>query len=1261
MYLKELILHGFKSFALRTRMVLGPGVTTIVGPNGCGKSNIVDAIRWVLGEQSAKVLRGGKMDDVIFQGSDTRKPLPWCEVTLVFSDCEQALGTAFHEVEITRRVTRDGSSDYFLNGKRCRLRDIQTLFMDTGIGTEAYSFMMQGKIDQVLSNNPAERRLIFEEAAGITRYKTQRKDALAKLDQVTQNLTRLKDIFGELEQQKTQTERQALRALRHQLMQHTLKHLELAQSALRYQEHFEALQHTLAQRETLALGAQEQAARLAQLEEHLAHTRQQRSTHYEALQALQQTLFDRRSEKESLDNRLGWLASRGQDITQRQGQIEDEKTQLMQHLQSLDGRIAEHRSHQDEHRSQVKVQNASFSSQESDFQAHQNKLDATLAALREQQTRLAQLETQTAQAHEQLMHIRLQSQALQAQKASLGEQCLSGQGDTKQLERQAQELKAQLEDLNAARHTRHQDLLAANQAYAQQQEAFKAAQLAYQEQDRLYHRSKAKLQALEALAESLEGLGQHTQALLRGDLAQLLPSFSFQHLAAYVQVEPAYLPALIQVLNLAPDALLPLSPAASQTDWTVLLQTLCQQGYQDVCLGLPPLRPAAPKAGAHPAGTQAALQAFASLLRVHADAASNLSDDFVDKVMGWVHTWLEGCYLVPDLPALLRWINTPDGPDGLPIDARVLVSPEGYLWERRGFFRLPQGPAHQATHAAARAQTLEDLKARLAKEQLQLQAQQQHIETLHPQLQAAQEALEALRQELMSDDQQLAGLEAEQRSLQRNLAQKTQAHEQTQDKLYQLEDQLEALDSQQARAQRLHQDNLQATQGTKADIQALEAQLEALRAYRDDKRDQLSHSKVVLVKEQQQLEMLDQALLELESQKGLVLKRLQSLEQEHSQLSGESQRLGDDQGNAQARIQQLERYLLDDQANLALHREGLAQAESTLAAHDQDLKAARQTQAQHDKQCHSLDIRLTELRTKLELMAQAAQEQHQVSLGTLAVEPLLEAAFEQPSIAPELQPLLLEAESHWPVPQAQAFRQSDGSPDWPALEGLIRSLDERLKALGNVNPEALEQYRAVYERYTFMSAQMQDLEQAKAELLRGIEEINQTCQTLFMQTFEQVKQHFTQTFCSLFGGGEASLELQGQDSLEAGIHITAKPPGTRLRHLSLLSGGQKTMTAVALLFAIYQVKPSPFCVLDELDAPLDEANIDRFIQLLRRFTQYSQFLVISHNKRTIAASDILYGVTMQEKGVTSLISVKMQQPTAAPAPTVAYEPNQVAS
>ncbi|HCR37341.1 MAG TPA: chromosome segregation protein SMC [Opitutae bacterium] len=1238
MFLKEVVINGFKSFADRTRVHLKPGVTCIVGPNGCGKSNIVDAIRWVLGEQSAKALRGGKMQDVIFQGTDKRKPLSLCEVSLIFSDCEKELGTAFNEVSITRRVTRDGGSDYFLNGKHCRLKDIQQLFMDTGIGQVSYSFMVQGQIDQILSSNPAERRTIFEEAAGITKYKTQRREALNKLALVDQNLSRVTDVTEEIGRQITTLKRQASKALRYKRVKHRLMHLDLASNAYQYRERHKTIQSLSVEAARLKASVGSASSILEEKEASLESLRAERNARHEDLRSVQQAVYDLRGEKEQAENQAELCDMRLQDIAGRTESIGQELTSLKEDRASIASKLQEGVQTREQHVSLVGASDVIFKEKSEELEAAQLNLQQAERSLSEKRQALNTIEASMETLRSKATACEVDLKTCEAQT-----QDLEGQSSEIEQERaQAAEALAtaekEIESLEAKKTTAASLVEQARSRVQESRETFKAHQQTIQDAERAIARDTAQLQALEGLQEKLEGFSEGAKAILKGKLGEVLPREAAMLLSKHFTVDPKHAPALEAILGTAVEAIA--LDAASKAVPTMAF--LREKKLGRACVQVPLSR-----AFSVPSSLPSFLTPALDAVKVDSDEASARVRDL-----------FTGCYFAESLEVFLDfWAKQPS------FEFFLVATQEGALVDCRGLV-YGGGQGHKkGSGLIQREAEIRDLKASLKEQNKASSALHEKAKELQALCDEAESSLETAQGVLQEANHAFSVAQSHVRSAQ-ELSQKI-AH-----RFDRYEAQSKALKDKHASAQkrledaqRLLEESRGRAESHKSAMAELESSLQHLRDICEQKREALVDVRVELTEKRQRLESLSSGVTQLESQDRELARRFVQCEQELASLAEQKASLETESKGYRAQSQAQSEELDKKTAELKSVQERASAAEAAINELEEGFSGERKALHEQEVALNGLEVKLAEHRSQARFLEEKVQSEYETDVTDVDWKWELWTADEPFEIKVNLDDILEDQDEPLTEkrgdPTEEDFARLE-STDWKPIEEEIRTLRSKLSSMGAVNLVAIEEYAELRERHSFLTAQCQDLTTSKDELLAAIDDINHKSQALFLETFEKVRENFKFTFDALFGGGVADLELVNkEDVLESGIDIVARPPGTRLRNLSLLSGGQKTMTAVALLFAIYKVKPSPFCVLDELDAPLDDANIGRFTDMLKTFTQYSQFLVISHNKRTIAAADILYGVTMQERGVTELVSLLFNHKTGKAETVAAAQPEAV--
>lgn len=1274
MHLKALKLHGFKSFADPTTLRFEPGVTAVVGPNGCGKSNIADGIRWVLGEQSAKALRGGKMQDVIFEGTDTRKTAQLCEVSLLLTECEKQLGSEFHEIEIMRRVYRDGGSEYFFNGQACRLKDIHKLFMDTGIGRTSYSIMAQGQIDQVLSSKPEERRAVFEEAAGITKYKSQRKEALGKLALTEQNLVRVADVISEIGRQIGSLRRQAAKALRYKRLSFRLRHLSLAHSVRRFAELSRVIDELEAKLTALRADAATRRTALEREQGALEARRAKRSQLNQRVQDVQQAVFDLRSQKEAAENGANLAQIKRSGLQDRLQSSTDNMGELQMQLRELSDQVDSGAQDKEEQLTLLGTTDAVFQNRNRDLavvEAELSKLDQELAQTKfqliQRESTIARLRTDSmsfevdqktsAQRHEALV---ADSESVRQQQAAAHQQ--------------AAELDVRFEEAMAERSRLHNESAAAQQVITELMAQFREAQRLLQDIDRGLAQRTARLKLLQQLQEKWEGFGEGAKAILQGKLRTSLEGAAPRPITKDLAVDPAFGKAVEALLGSAVEAI-------HVADLATARRVLAQLEHEQVgsaVLQVGGLAAASGVPGALPAGLRPANQALVNVDPTHPAAIL-----------------LGACYIADDLGAFLDFWATQPAFEFIAVATR-----KGELVDRRGlvaggFSKKPGNGIVQ------REIDLRETAKAIADEQVKHDAQRGVIDGINLRLGVAEPALEQKRAEILTASQTLAAVQAEQRNARRALEEVGQR----------LERMTQELTSREA-ARREAQERFDKARAGLAEaegqarearerITALDIRFTEIRADRDIKRDTLGQARLELAERRQKVEVLDRGIADMERRRRQLAEILIQRQQEIEVWTEQVATLACDAEGQRARGAQIGETLIIAQQQVEQIRCELSVVEQEI---DEVERAQHGLRAAADTALEELgrgEVKLAETSSRAQFLREDVTREYAETVDRLDWRQLMWRADDEPSDIKTLDLEEDEDESESPVaeknelppmaaamPAGSATRaggppkgEADGScaagghvgatteatalkkrgrkpkgpkgeateadlaaldaTEWSAVKSEVDALRQRLNSMGAVNLVAIEEYAELKQRYDFLKGQSDDLTHAKAELVGAIDEINRTSLEQFTITFEQIKKNFKYTFDTLFGGGVANLELvEAEDILESGIEITAQPPGTKLKSITLLSGGQKTLTAVALLFALYMVKPSPFCLLDELDAPLDESNIGRFTNLLGKFVQESQFIIITHNKRTVSAAQAIYGVTMEERGVSKTVSMR---------------------
>ncbi|GAB5559598.1 MAG: chromosome segregation protein SMC [Synoicihabitans sp.] len=1247
MYLKALKLHGFKSFADPTTLRYEPGVTAIVGPNGCGKSNIADGIRWVLGEQSAKALRGGKMQDVIFEGTDARKPAQLCEVSLLLTECEEQLGSEFHEIEIMRRVHRDGGSEYFFNGQSCRLKDIQKLFMDTGIGRTSYSIMAQGQIDQILSSKPEERRAVFEEAAGITKYKAQRREALNKLSLTEQNLARVADVISEVGRQIGSLKRQASKALRYKRISYRLRHLSLAHSAFQHGK----LATTIAELESKLAGLRSEAAeRRSKLESEqgaLEEKKAERSRLNQRAQDAQQAVFDLKSQREAAENAANLAGIKRNGLEDRLKSSRDNLGEVEMQMRELSDQVDSGAQDKEEQLTLLGSSDQVFQNRNRELAVAEAELSKLDEDLKQTKFSLLQMESTIARLRTDTTSYEVDQKTSIQRHELLEQQIQTAKEEQAAAEQRVAEIATRLEETRVSKARLEGEASDARETISRLTGEFREAQRVLQEIDRGLAQRTARLKLLQQLQEKWEGFGQGAKAVLQGKLDDALEGAKVTPVTQGLQIDPKSGKAVEALLGSAVEAIHVTDLATARR----VLTQLEERKVGSAIMQIDGMGGTAPVPADLPAGLSPATSAIINIDETHPAGAL-----------------LGACYIADDLHAFLDfWQAHPD------FGFVAVATRKGELVDRRGlisggFNKKPENSIVQ------REIDLRETAKTLADEQKKHDAQKKVIDGLNESLAAAESALEAKRAEVLSATQDMAAIESESRAA-------TQQREEGQRRIERMQRELAALEAArneaQERFEKAQAGLTQAEAESKAArqrIDQMEVRAEEIRTDRDVKRDSLAQARLELAERRQKVEVLDRGIADMERRREQMAQLLTQRQQEIEVWSEQVTSLEHEAESQRARGAQIGETLVVAEEQVGKIREKLSLVEGDIESVENAQQGLRTASESAQGELGRCEVRLAETSSRAQFIAEDVMREYSEELDKLDWRQLMWRSDDEP---PDMTPLDLdedepaedsapsesaEGEEAKPAPRkrrrklkepkgeaTEADLEALNETDWTAVKSEVDALRQRLNSMGAVNLVAIEEYAELKQRFDFLKGQSDDLTNAKTELLGAIDEINRTSQQQFAITFEQIQKNFKYTFDTLFGGGVARLDLiEEEDILESGIEITAQPPGTKLKSITLLSGGQKTLTAVALLFALYMVKPSPFCLLDELDAPLDESNIGRFTALLKKFVGESQFIIITHNKRTVSAAEAIYGVTMEERGVSRTVSMKFNHDRGEP-------------
>jgi chromosome segregation protein len=1178
MFLHRLELQGFKSFVEKTELIFGEGMTGVIGPNGCGKTNVSDAIRWVMGEQSAKQLRGDSMEDVIFNGCPSRKPLGMAEVHLTFKNDRGILPTEFSEVTVSRRVFRSGVSEYSLNQAPCRLKDIRDLFFDTGMGSHAYSVIERAMVDNVLSDNSGHRRFLFEEASGITKYKARKKEALTKLDATEIDLVRLNDIVFELERELRSLARQVGKARRYGRWRDEIRDLDLSLTA----SHVEALR-----------------AREAEAREQWQEESVRRGGITAALDGLEATLNDRKLALLELERELstaqGGLRDREETRTQAEHQVVLLRERAAGLLRRADEAAAEARG-QRERLAEVAAREGEAHARLAELRAGAAAAQAevaacgeTLAAVERELRERRELASERKQLSLDLFSTEADKRGtlenLRARRLALTERRDAAAVRRDELEARVAELARVAAERAGARAGLETERSAAGAALAAVDEELRTLAAGLDETGTLLAglrqqsaAAESRLETLLDLKRNFDGVSEGVKALLAGE--RRAPG-TLGMISDVLDVPAPYLDALEASLGEAAAFVLVADHGALEAALGQL------RGLESGRATLVDLAGIAVGA-LHEAPRSAGVVGRASdLVRCE------------ERYRALVERLLGAVVVVEDRATAARLAARSEG--GL-----RFVSLDGEVWERgrvrAGSARNLSGLLHRENEIrsltgdlADRRQALEALEGERAALEGQRQGTLARREAAAADLERARLALEALERELEAGERERGWADTEagerRREIETHEAERQTLERALDEAAADLADYQRQIES--ARAQLADLD------GTLRGLESRREQAAAAAQTAGERRLQLAHDEG-----------------EWESQWARA-------EQTRRELEAGIEAREREQREARAKVAEIEAEV----AGLTAGLTGLLESEGVQRERVVELQKrflARKEEVQGgEEEARQLRFQQTELS---ELM-------HQIELDRVQTHAELERTFERLHTEYELDV------EHWqPAPPAADI-------DAEAARARLEEMRTRFRALGPVNLLAVDEYAKKKERWQFLTRQRTDLTSAKAQLLEAIEKINTTASEMFRETFAKVQVHFRDVFRTLFEGGDSELRMVGEDPLDCEIEIVAKPRGKHLQSISLMSGGERALTAIALLFAIYLVKPSPFCLLDEVDAPLDDANVDRFIRMLQRFSDKTQFVVITHNKRTMEASRCLYGVTMEELGVSKLVSVRFDGQT----------------
>ncbi|MEK5270306.1 chromosome segregation protein SMC [Aeribacillus sp. FSL K6-8394] len=1179
MFLKRLDIVGFKSFADRISVDFAGGVTAVVGPNGSGKSNITEAIRWVLGEQSAKSLRGSKMEDIIFAGSDTRKRLNMAEVTLILDNGDQFLPIDYHEVSVTRRVYRSGESEFFINKQSCRLKDIIDLFMDSGLGKEAFSIISQGKVEEILSAKPEDRRTIFEEAAGVLKYKTRKKKAEIKLAETEENLNRVQDILYELNVQIEPLKMQASIAKDYLDKKEELKQHEVALLAHEIEElhdRWEALKRSVEENRDREL---ELTSQIQKKEANLEEMRDQISALDESINDLQQVLLLASEELEKLEGKKEVLKERKKHAAQNEQQLKEQIAELTEQINQLLKEKEEQKSVYETCEKEVKELKSFLQKKENELLSLDGNIEEKLEQLKsdyfEKLNELASARNEINYIEEQLSLRKVKADRLD----EANEKYIS---ERKELKKEKGKIEAQLSKIGktlqnqlSSYHTGLKTLESLKQQYE------KKESLLYQAYQYL-QKAKSKKEMLEAMQEDYTGFFQGVREVLKaknklkgihGAAIELLTTKHEYETAIEIALGAASQHIVVDDEESARQAIAFLKKNAFGRATFLPLSVIKGRSIPKYQLSI---------AESHPD-----FIGIASQLVEYESAYKPIIENLLGNVI--IAKTLEGANAIAKQIQYSHRIVTLEGdvvnPGGSMTGGAVKQKSPSFLTKNRELESIRDKIAEMEEKTASLEKEVKNLKQSIAKKEKELDDLREEGSSLRMEEQALKGSLREIELKERNINDHLKLYDAEKIAYVEEQEKLDERKTKLLSSIEQMEGQIQQLDS---------------------EIRQLAEKKEKQQKSKEEWMQEITELKIILAGKEESFKNSKEQLARLEKEYHLAIQKKKEAEKDLQLLLDEINR--DHSGEIQ--LEEIKKEKLEDKNKtielIASRRRQRMSMQEELEREEKEWKELKRAHKQLTDVLKDEEVKLNRLDVELDQLLNYLQNEYKLTFEAA------KARF----------PLQMEKEE---------------------AKKKVKLIKLALEELGTVNLGAIDEYERVRERHEFLTEQRDDLLNAKETLFKVIAEMDEEMKKQFSQMFAKIRSQFDTVFKELFGGGKADLILTNPDDLlNTGVDIIAQPPGKKLQYLSLLSGGERALTAIALLFSILKVRPVPFCVLDEVEAALDEANVQRFSKFLKRFSENTQFIVITHRKGTMEEADALYGVTMQESGVSKVVSVRLE-------------------
>ena len=1179
MYLKSIEVQGFKSFANKITFEFHNGITGIVGPNGSGKSNVGDAVRWVLGEQSAKQLRGGNMQDVIFSGTETRKPLGFAYVAITLDNSDHKLPIDYQEVTIARRLYRSGESEYLLNGTSCRLKDVNELFYDTGIGKEGYSIIGQGQIDKILSGKPEERRELFDEAAGIVKFKRRKNTAIKKLEEEQQNLTRVNDILSELTRQLAPLEKQAETAKVYLKKKEALKQLDIQMFLVEMARIREQLKAVEEKYEIAQSDLEETCKSFDVTKTEYENLEKELETLEEEIQKSREQSTQKTLEKQNLENQIHLLQEQIHSAKQNE-------TQYQERALALEGDIDKRKKEEQgylEEKSQLEEKAAEFSKVQSQaqeaFKAIAIEIHNLEEAIESGKNEIIEILNQRASIKGKLQRYDTMMEQISIRKVALNQRNLTLRSEAAQLDASEEQYKVQKQEIEETiEKLIRQGNRCEDQIKKYQAEISRATQQLENEKT-AYHREASRLESLKNITERYDGYGNSIRRVMeqkknvsgiKGVVADLL------------KVEKNYETAIETALggsiqNIVTD---------NENTAKGMIEFLKKNKYGRATF-LPLTSMKNKKTFNNPAALKepGVIGVASDLVQVEAEY-EGLANYLLGRTLVVDHID-HGIAIAKKYQYTIR-----------------MVTIEGESLNPGG--SLTGGAFKNNSNLLGRRREIDELHENVEKLKL-------NIEKLQAALEEYRNKRNHFRDEAGRIQESLQEQYIQENTVQMNLNSMS-------DKRAEIKQGYENLKRESAELEKQTKEIEENSQSIQLEMEASASQESALEKSINEKQEELESRKKQETDISKELEKSQLEGAGITSRKGFIQENLRRIKEELESLTNQKEALfaGMEEGKEEALKKETEIVKIRQEIELAAKEE----EEDKEKLQEALLKKEKMTQ-EHKAFFSKRD----ELSARMNLLDKE-------SYRLLGQKEKLEENQET-----QVNYMWDEYE----ITYSQALiDMPDELQERAEIKSAISNMRSEIRQLGNVNVNAIEEYKELSERHTFMKTQHDDLVQAEETLQGIINELDTGMRRQFEEKFGQIRIEFDKAFKELFGGGKGTLELdEEEDILEAGIRIISQPPGKKLQNMMQLSGGEKALTAIALLFAIQNLKPSPFCLLDEIEAALDDSNVTRYAKYLHKLTKNTQFIIITHRRGTMAAADRLYGITMQEKGVSTLVSVDL--------------------